>query len=393
MESFRKTIVEEPLHELSKGTLKRYVKKAAETAVSASQHTGEYQKISHKVIDKRLHGIHAASRNLRWKKLKNEEVTLTESEVTCPACGGDGGELGTLGNLKHYRCRDCGIGFHHKVKPTKKKVRKVTKEEVEQIDEAKRHLPPSKYLKRYGKRFKGIRQATSTLTKEEVELTLDTTLTPEQFQNLIEANRSFSLSASDKHVHLAQNAEHEGKWGEAKRHWKNAALASIKHDAVHKRDRADKLKVRGLTMRKEGVETLEEKDTLNKRYAKDYHDSLSGQHDGSEDFNDHASQVHHRISKKPGYDEDKFQHHLAKLKGGSKQMSRINKQYRKHKNTDARDMVRHGGKWGDLIHKKDRKSRVDEAVELHTSRKDALVKLLSKAGARALPPKKKVVRT
>lgn len=30
----------------------------------------------------------------------------------CPACDGDGQELGTLGNLKHFRCRQCGMDFN-----------------------------------------------------------------------------------------------------------------------------------------------------------------------------------------------------------------------------------------------------------------------------------------
>jgi hypothetical protein len=282
MKSFRKTIVEEPLQELSKGTLKRYVKKAAETGMNAAHYHGKKPNTGSAIT---------------WLKRKEGVKTAVD---------------------------------------------KLAKEEVEQIDEAKRHLPPSKYLKRYGKRFKGIRQATSTLTKEEVELTLGTTLTPEQFQNLTEASRSFSLSASDKHVHLAQNAEHEGKWGEAKRHWKNAALASIKHDAVHKRDRADKLKVRGLTMRKEDVEQIDElsKGTL-RSYVKKASEKSSVRKLSTKDF------VH------------RYRH----ISGALNKIQ------------------------GVKITKK-----VNEAIELHTARKDALVKLLAKAGARALPPKKKVVR-
>ena len=29
-----------------------------------------------------------------------------------PICDGPGMPLGSLGNVNHYRCRDCGIGFH-----------------------------------------------------------------------------------------------------------------------------------------------------------------------------------------------------------------------------------------------------------------------------------------
>jgi len=30
----------------------------------------------------------------------------------CPVCGGPGIFLGQLGRLEHFRCRDCGMGFH-----------------------------------------------------------------------------------------------------------------------------------------------------------------------------------------------------------------------------------------------------------------------------------------
>ncbi len=30
----------------------------------------------------------------------------------CPVCSGPGVLLGGLGNLTHYRCRDCGTGWH-----------------------------------------------------------------------------------------------------------------------------------------------------------------------------------------------------------------------------------------------------------------------------------------
>ena len=36
-----------------------------------------------------------------------------DEDTTCPECGGPGVPLGGLGNMMHYRCRDCGMGFHH----------------------------------------------------------------------------------------------------------------------------------------------------------------------------------------------------------------------------------------------------------------------------------------
>lgn len=113
-----------------------------------------------------------------------------------------------------------------------------------------RKISPSKYLRRYGK----AKASRPEVTKEEVETVLETKLTDEQFHELIESSRMYSLKNSDKHVNLAQDAEHMGDWEGAKKHWKNAALASIKHDAHKGTTRSDKLKVRGITMRKEEVE-------------------------------------------------------------------------------------------------------------------------------------------
>lgn len=41
----------------------------------------------------------------------------------CPNCPGQAYELGGLGNLKHYRCRDCGIQFSVKIKTDRRKAR------------------------------------------------------------------------------------------------------------------------------------------------------------------------------------------------------------------------------------------------------------------------------
>jgi hypothetical protein len=96
------------------------------------------------------------------------------------------------------------------------------------------------------------------ITKEEVEAVLECEISDERFEELLEASRTYSLSNSDKHVNLAQDAEHNRDWEGAKKHWKNAALASIKHDAHKGTNRSDKLKVRGITMRKEEVEQIDE---------------------------------------------------------------------------------------------------------------------------------------
>ena len=109
-----------------------------------------------------------------------------------------------------------------------------------------RKLAPSKYLRKYGK----AKISRPMITKEEVEAVLECAITDERYEELLEASRLYSLSNSDKHVNLAQDAEHNQDWEGAKKHWKNAALASIKHDTIHKTQRSDKLKVRGITMRK-----------------------------------------------------------------------------------------------------------------------------------------------
>lgn len=35
----------------------------------------------------------------------------------CPMCDGEGVLLGQLGRLVHFRCRQCGMGFHTEVEP------------------------------------------------------------------------------------------------------------------------------------------------------------------------------------------------------------------------------------------------------------------------------------
>ena len=59
---------------------------------------------------------------------------LSESSVTCPACGAeqDSSEcnMGTLGNRMHCRCRYCGAGFSHVVRG-----RKPSRPRVEAMDD------------------------------------------------------------------------------------------------------------------------------------------------------------------------------------------------------------------------------------------------------------------
>lgn len=43
--------------------------------------------------------------------------TAEEIDSECPVCSGGGVTLGGLGWTIHYRCRDCGIPFHHDVRP------------------------------------------------------------------------------------------------------------------------------------------------------------------------------------------------------------------------------------------------------------------------------------
>jgi len=38
-------------------------------------------------------------------------IEESESLELCPVCNAIGTELGTLGNLRHYRCRNCGVTY------------------------------------------------------------------------------------------------------------------------------------------------------------------------------------------------------------------------------------------------------------------------------------------
>ena len=218
-----------------------------------------------------------------------------------------------------------------------------------------RKLAPSKYLRKYGK----AKISRPMITKEEVEAVLECAITDERYEELLEASRLYSLSNSDKHVNLAQDAEHNRDWEGAKKHWKNAALASIKHDTIHKTQRSDKLKVRGITMRKEEVEPLTELSTeKKKRYIKtakqsrDYHD------------------VHVDHYSKSGRSTKSFAHHLKK--------------------SDKRTVGMLKAKMS--IAKKD--GSYSEAVELSSSRKTKINALLAKHQAKGLPakPSKKYTR-
>lgn len=202
------------------------------------------------------------------------------------------------------------------------------------------------------KRNKRVNAIKKTLSKEEVELVLEASLTDEQFHNLIEASRMYSLSASDKHVNLAQDAEHNRDWEGAKKHWKNAALASIKHDAHRKREgqpapRGDKLKVRGYTMRKES----------DMHYLSHYL--------GASLIDGKSEKEAHKIAKRS---DNAWKRKLRKSK---KENELMNSAGRKREPT---------------------KESVEEAVELATQRKEALTKLLSKAGSRLPATNKKKVR-
>jgi hypothetical protein len=53
----------------------------------------------------------ATSRKIALKLVKAFEEA--DEEATCPECSGPGVPLGTQGSKKHYRCRDCGVGFNH----------------------------------------------------------------------------------------------------------------------------------------------------------------------------------------------------------------------------------------------------------------------------------------
>jgi len=39
----------------------------------------------------------------------------------CPACPGSGLLLGNFGSLRWFRCRDCGIDFHRRRRPKKRR--------------------------------------------------------------------------------------------------------------------------------------------------------------------------------------------------------------------------------------------------------------------------------
>ena len=41
-----------------------------------------------------------------------EEQWYEDHMPPCPACGGPSEPLGALGGLHHYRCQNCGIGYH-----------------------------------------------------------------------------------------------------------------------------------------------------------------------------------------------------------------------------------------------------------------------------------------
>jgi hypothetical protein len=151
-----------------------------------------------------------------------------------------------------------------------------------------RKLAPSKYLRKYGK----AKISRPMITKEEVEAVLECEITDERYEELLEASRMYSLSNSDKHVNLAQDAEHNRDWEGAKKHWKNAALASIKHDTVHKTQRSDKLKVRGITMRKEEKEQIDE-DIKSPNSSGQGHDETHKEHPYHHILNSHGFEYSH----------------------------------------------------------------------------------------------------
>jgi len=261
MQSFKESV--EQIDELSKGTLAHYVNNAAVDAavkygdsvrkISKPDATPESGRKEFDKSQKRLKGVRLAA----YKMAVKEDVEQID-ELSKKTLGRYIKKAGE--NMASHAVSQYMTNHSH-----------VTKK--------KHGLAPSKYLKRYGKRRNGISNATAKLTKEEVEQTLEMTLTNEQFQHIIEASRMYSLAASDKHVNLAQDAEHRQDWHAAKKHWKNAALASIKHDATHGRDRSDKLKVRGYTTRKEEVEPINElSNTTKTRYIKKAKASSHGHH-------------------------------------------------------------------------------------------------------------------
>ena len=61
---------------------------------------------------------------------------------------------------------------------------------------------------------------------------------------------------SDKHVMAAKDAEHNRDWASAKKHWKNAAIASIHGDKERGTTRNVSLQMRGKSVRKEDIEDV-----------------------------------------------------------------------------------------------------------------------------------------
>ena len=213
-----------------------------------------------------------------------------------------------------------------------------------------RTLAPSKYLRKYGK----AKISRPMITKEEVEAVLECAITDERYEELLEASRLYSLSNSDKHVNLAQDAEHRQDWEGAKKHWKNAALASIKHDTIHKTQRSDKLKVRGITMRKEEVEQIDELSNEKKaQYIKRSKQSRESHHIHADHYADRGA---------------------SGKKGFFKHMDKASKRLKGIATAKA--------------------SMKAEAVELSSSRKTKVNALLAKHQAKGLPtkPSKKYTR-
>ena len=249
-----------------------------------------------------------------------------------------------------------------------------------------RKLAPSKYLRKYGK----AKISRPMITKEEVEAVLECEITDERYEELLEASRLYSLSNSDKHVNLAQDAEHNRDWEGAKKHWKNAALASIKHDTIHKTQRSDKLKVRGITMRKEEVEQIDETFSANKNP-----DTVL---QSKKNKNGKLVHVPSRRTHQPGWSRAKehFQRKQDEQDEKDNEMFRT-KKWRSHK-VFAKHLHKGtsrtiGQSRAKLLLKK-RGESVDEAVELSASRKTKVNALLAKHQAKGLPskPSKKYTR-
>ena len=313
----------EQIDELSKETLKKYIPVAdrqglrarnSETINKQTGHGSDWDTKEYgKMADKREKGVKAALRKVYRKNQLGEDV-LEEVEPL------DELSKETLGSYINNAHHDATVAV----------------------------ADPEYYKRSRGhtadvlvKRMKGIKKATDKLTKEEVELSELDTKTYKSYSKL-------SSKEADKSINRFVKGGNEKELTHAEKRSKGINMAQT-------------LMARK-NMKIEEVD-LDESHTLNKKYAQDYIDQTSGQYDGTSDFNDHASRVHHHISKKKGYDDDKFHHHLMKMSGVSKETSRLRKQYKKHQNTDERDMVRHGGKWGELIHKKDKNSRVHNKEE------------------------------